>query len=47
MSILKMSEEEKNKILNKHKDATKNHYLKKDELKKGLQKPDKEEKKAS
>jgi hypothetical protein len=34
-----MSEDEKKKILEKHKDATKNHYVKKDEIKKGLQKP--------
>jgi len=34
-----MSEEDKKKILEKHKDATKNHYLKKEEIKKGLQKP--------
>jgi hypothetical protein len=39
MSIFGMSEEEKKKILAKHKDATKNHYLKVDETKKGLQKP--------
>lgn len=47
MSIIKMSEEEKKKILEKHKDATKNHYLKKEETKKGLQKVSKEEKKSS
>ncbi len=48
MSIMKMSEEEKKKILEKHKEATKNHYVKKDEVKKGLQKPEKnEEKKTS
>jgi hypothetical protein len=46
MSVLKLSEEEKKKILEKHKDATKNHYLKKDEVKKGLQKPDKKGKKS-
>lgn len=40
MSVLDMSEEEKKKILQKHKDATKNHYIKKDETKKGLQKPE-------
>ena len=34
-----MSEEEKKKILQKHKEATKNHYIKKDETKKGLQEP--------
>jgi hypothetical protein len=41
MSVLGLSEEEKKKILEKHKEATKNHYLKKDEIKKGLQKPKK------
>jgi hypothetical protein len=35
-----MSEEEKKKILDKHKVATKSHNEKKDELKKGLQKPE-------
>jgi hypothetical protein len=39
MSILKMSEEEKKRILEKHKDATNDHNIKKDDLKKGLQKP--------
>ena len=39
MSVFKMSEEEKKKILDKHKEATKNHHVKKDETKKGLQKP--------
>lgn len=39
MSLLNMSEEEKKKILEKHKEATKSHYLKKEENKKGLQKP--------
>ena len=43
-----MSEEDKKKILEKHKTATKNHYVKVDETKKGLQKPDnKDNKKAS
>lgn len=42
MSVLKMSDEEKNKILEKHKEATKGHYLKKEETKKGLQKPEKD-----
>jgi hypothetical protein len=41
MSVFGMSEEEKKKILEKHKDATKNHYLKMEETKKGLQKPKK------
>ena len=47
MGVFGMSEEEKKKILEKHKEATKNHYNKVDETKKGLQKPDakKEEKK--
>ena len=40
MSLFGMSEEEKKKILEKHKHATKNHYVKKEETKKGLQKPD-------
>ena len=40
MSIFGMSEEEKKKILEKHKDATKNHYVKVNETKKGLQKPE-------
>ena len=39
MSVFNMSEEEKKKILEKHKEATKNHYVKVDETKKGLQKP--------
>ena len=43
MSIFGMSEEEKKKILEKHKEATKNHYVKVDEAKKGLQKPEKKE----
>lgn len=45
MSVFKMTEEEKKKILEKHKDATKNHYVKKEELKKGLKTPDKKDKK--
>lgn len=40
MSVFGMTEEEKKKILEKHKEATKNHYVKKDEVKKGLQKPE-------
>jgi hypothetical protein len=44
MSIFGMSEEEKKKILDKHKDATKNHYVKKEETKKGLQKPEEKKK---
>lgn len=43
-----MSEDEKKKILEKHKNATKDHYLKTAETKKGLQKPeDKDNKKTS
>lgn len=41
MSNFKMSEEEKKKILEKHKTATKNHYIVKKEKEKGLQKPQK------
>ncbi len=44
MSIFNMSEEEKKKILEKHKEATKNHYVKVDETKKGLQKPEEKKK---
>ena len=48
MNVFGMSEEEKKKILEKHKVATKNHYVKVDETKKGLQKPEnKENKKTS
>ena len=49
MSIFGMSEEEKKKILEKHKDATKNHYVKVNETKKCLQKPEdkKDDKKTS
>lgn len=36
-----MTDEEKNKILEKHKEATKNHYMKKENQSKGLQTPDK------
>jgi len=39
-NLFDLSEEEKKKILDKHKDATKSHYVKKDETKKGLQKPE-------
>lgn len=39
-NLFDLSEEEKKKILDKHKDATKSHYVKKDEIKKGLQKPE-------
>ena len=44
MSIFGMSEDEKKKILEKHKVATKNHYVKVDETKKGLQKPEEKKK---
>lgn len=49
MSVFGMSEEEKKRILEKHKDATKNHYVKKQETKEGLKKPEekKEDKKTS
>jgi hypothetical protein len=40
MGVFGMSEDEKKKILEKHKQATKNHYVKVDETKKGLQKPE-------
>ena len=43
----KLSEEEKKKIMEKHSVAKKDHKEKKEELKKGLQKPDKENKKTS
>lgn len=45
MSVLSMSEEEKKKILEKHKQATKSHFGKKEETKKGLQQPEKSENK--
>lgn len=44
MSVFSMSDEEKKKILEKHKEATKSHYIKKDEQKKGLQKPEEKKK---
>jgi hypothetical protein len=40
MNVFGMSDDEKKKILEKHKTATKNHYVKVDETKKGLQKPE-------
>lgn len=46
MSTFNMSEEEKKKILEKHKTATKNHYVKVEETKKGLQKPEEKKKPA-
>lgn len=42
-NAFKMTDEEKQKILEKHKTATKNHYVKKEETKKGLQEPKKSE----
>lgn len=39
MSLLKLSDQEKEKIKQKHKEATQKDKDKKDELKKGLQKP--------
>jgi hypothetical protein len=39
MNPFNLSDEEKKSILEKHKTATKNHYVKKEELNKGLQKP--------
>jgi len=41
MSVFGMSDEEKKKILEKHKEATKTHYVKVGETKKGLQSPKK------
>jgi hypothetical protein len=41
MSLFNMSEDEKKKILQKHKEATKNHYVKKNETKDGLKVPEK------
>lgn len=38
-NVFKMTAEEKSKILEKHKEATKDHNVKKDETKKGLQQP--------
>lgn len=40
MSVFGMSEDEKKKILEKHKEATKSHYVKVDNTKRGLQKPE-------
>ena len=40
MSILKMSEEEKKKISNQHKELEKKNRDKMEELKKGLKKPE-------
>jgi hypothetical protein len=46
MNNFGMSEEEKKKILEKHNIASKNHKIKKEELKKGLQKPKDDTKKS-
>jgi len=48
MNVLEMSEEEKKQILNQHKEAAKNFFIKKDETKHGLKAPEKkdEEKKS-
>jgi len=43
MSTFKMSDDEKKAILEKHKNATKSHYLKKQEVSKGLKSPEKKE----
>lgn len=40
MSIIKISDEEKQKILDKHRQSIKDQSDKKEELKKGLQKPE-------
>ena len=40
MSVIKMSDEEKQQILDKHKKSIKDQSDKKEELKKGLQKPE-------
>lgn len=41
MNPFKLNDEEKKKILEKHKEATKNHYLKKEVTKEGLKAPKK------
>ena len=41
MSVLEMSEEEKKKILDQHRNATKDFFTKKEETKNGLKKPEK------
>jgi hypothetical protein len=43
--VIKMSDEEKQKILEKHKQATEKINQHKEELKKGLQKPEKKDNK--
>jgi len=44
MNVFKMSEEEKRKILDKHKNEIKTDKTKKEEIKKGLQKPENKKK---
>ncbi len=41
MSVFGMSDRGKKEILDKHKEATKSHYVKKDELKQGVKIPEK------
>lgn len=41
MSVFGLTDDEKKKILEKHKEATKTHYLKKNETKEGLKVPNK------
>lgn len=41
MSVFGLTDEEKKKILEKHKEATNAHYLKKNETKEGLKAPNK------
>lgn len=45
--MLKISDEEKKRILNKHKESIKNQKIKKEDLNKGLQSPKKENNKKS
>jgi hypothetical protein len=44
MAILQMSDEEKKKISDQHKTAIKSDLIKKDDLKKGLKKPEEKKK---
>lgn len=46
-NLFELSPEEKKKILEKHKEATKSHYVKKEETKRGLQKPEDKKEKTS
>jgi hypothetical protein len=41
MSLFGLSDEEKKRILEKHKEATKTHHTKKNETKEGLKAPNK------